>query len=82
MRFRGGGVGHRVTRERTEAMSQEVDTTVLDENEDNFEDDKSYGDGEELEEDEGSSESGNGILYLVFMDILINYTRGFDETLM
>ena len=48
MRFRGGGVGHRVTRERTEAMSQEIDTTVPDENEDNFEEDESLGDGEEF----------------------------------
>ena len=50
-------MGHRATRERTEPMSQEVDMTIPDENEDNFEEDKSFGDGEEFEEDEGSSES-------------------------
>jgi hypothetical protein len=49
-------VGHRGTRERTEHMSQEVDMTVPDENEE----DESFGDGEEFEEDEGSSESDIG----------------------
>ena len=56
MRFRGGGVGHRATRERTDPISQEADTTIPDENKDNFEAD-SLGDGEQLEEDESSSES-------------------------
>ena len=53
-------MGHRATRERTEPMSQDVDTTVPDENEDNLDEDKSFGDGEEFEEDEGSSESDIG----------------------
>ena len=51
MQFQGGGVGHRATRERTEPMSQEVDTTVPDKNGDNFEEDESFGNGEEFEED-------------------------------
>ena len=55
MRFRGGGVGHRATHERTDPISQEADTTIPDENKDNFEVD-SLGDGEQLEEDESSSE--------------------------
>jgi len=60
MRFRGGGVGHRATRKRTETMSQEADTTIPDENEDNFEEDESLddgGDSEQLEEDELESSS-------------------------
>ena len=57
MQFRGGGVGHRVTQERTEAMSQEADMTVPNENQDDIEEDEPFGDGEQFEEDEGSSES-------------------------
>ena len=60
MRFRGGGVGHRATREHTESMSQEADTTIPDENEEIFEDDalqEEEGPGEEWEDDESSSES-------------------------
>ena len=53
-------MGHRATREHTEPMSQDVDTTVPDENEDNLDEDKSFGNGEEFEEDEGSSESDIG----------------------
>ena len=53
-------MGHRATHERTEPMSQDVDTTVPDENEDNLDEDKSFGNGEEFEEDEGSSESDIG----------------------
>jgi hypothetical protein len=61
MRFRGGGVGHKATRERTERMSQETDTIVPDENVDNFEDEsESMGDGEQSEEDEASSGSDVG----------------------
>jgi hypothetical protein len=59
MRFRGGGVGHRATREHTEPMSQDADTTIPDENEENFED-ESLGDGDQLEDDEMSSESDIG----------------------
>jgi hypothetical protein len=59
MRFRGGGVGHKATQERTEPMSQEADAMAPDEND--FEEDnlESFGDGEELEEEasEASSES-------------------------
>jgi hypothetical protein len=52
MRFRGGGVGHKATRERTEPMSQEAVTTVPDENEDNLEGDELFGDEEQSEVDE------------------------------
>ena len=61
MRFRGGGVGHRATHEHTKPMSQEAGTeTVPDENEDNFEGDESFGNGEQSEEDEANSESSIG----------------------
>jgi hypothetical protein len=60
MRFRGGGVGHRATREHTKPMSQESDTTIPDENEDRDSESESLGDGEQLEEDESSSESDFG----------------------
>jgi hypothetical protein len=45
-------VGHKATRERTEPMSQEADTTVPDENDDNLEEDDLFGDKEQSEEDE------------------------------
>ena len=38
-------------------MSQEADTTVPNENQDDIEEDKPFGDGEQFEEDKGSSES-------------------------
>ena len=62
MRFRGGGVGHRATREHTETMSQEPDTTIPDENdsEDNLEDEL-LGDEQELEDEQMSSESESDI---------------------
>ena len=60
MRFRGGGVGHRATRKHTETMSQEADTAIPDENEDNFKDDET-GNSEQLEDElESSSESDIG----------------------
>ena len=40
----------RATRKHTETMSQEVDTTIPDENEDNFEDDET-GNSEQLEDE-------------------------------
>ena len=43
-------MGHRATRECTDPISQEADTTIPDENKDNFEVD-SLGDREQLEED-------------------------------
>ena len=62
MRFRGGGVGHKATREHTEPMSQEADTTIPDKVEDNVEEDKLLDDAEEWEDDifESSSESEIG----------------------
>jgi hypothetical protein len=60
MRYRGGGVGHRATREHTDPISQESDVTIPDENEDSFEEDELLGDGGQLEEDESSSESDFG----------------------
>ena len=59
MRFRGGGVGHRATREHTDLLSQEADTTIPDKKEDNLED-ESLGEGELWEDDETSSESDIG----------------------
>ena len=59
MQFRGGGVEHRATRECTDPISQEADTTIPNENEDNFEV-NSLGNGEQLEENESSSESDIG----------------------
>jgi len=57
MRFRGGGVGHRATRERTEPMSQEADTMVPN----NGNDDELFGDGEQQSDEEGSeSDSSEG----------------------
>jgi len=60
MRFRGGGVGHKATHERTEPMSQEADTTVPDDNEDDIEEDGSFGDGESEEEGPGSDGDNPG----------------------
>ena len=60
LRFWGAGVGHRATRKRTETISQEADTTIPNENEDNFEDDET-GNSEQLEDElESSSESDIG----------------------
>jgi hypothetical protein len=42
----------RQPRERTEPMSQETDTTVSDENNNNLEEDELFGDEEQLEVDE------------------------------
>ena len=53
-------MGHRATREHTESMSQEADTTIPNENEETFEDDalqEDEGLGEEWVDDESSSES-------------------------
>jgi hypothetical protein len=62
MRFRGGGVGHRATREHTEPMSQEADTTIPDKNEDNFEDELlDDGEDSEWEDDELESSSESDI---------------------
>ena len=64
MRFRGGGVGHKATREHMEPMSREADTTIPDNFEDNhdIEEEGSLGDGEQWEDDEleTSSESDIG----------------------
>ena len=60
MRFRGGGVGHMATRERTETMSQDADMNIPEENEEDFEEDDSEsldsGDAEQLD-DEWSTDS-------------------------
>ena len=63
MRFRGGGVGHKATREHTEPMSQEADTTIPDNVEDNVEEDKllDSDDAEEWEDDEFESSSESEI---------------------
>ena len=63
MRFRGGGVGHKATREHTEPMSQEADTTIPDKVEDNVEEDKllDSDDAEEWEDDEFESSSESEI---------------------
>ena len=61
MRFRGGGVGHKATREHTEPMSQEADTTIPDKVEDNVEEDKLLDDAEEWEDDEFESSSESEI---------------------
>ena len=52
-------MGHRATCERTDPIPQEADMTIPDKNKDNFEV-NSLGDGEQLEEDESSSESDIG----------------------
>ena len=53
-------MGHRATHKHTETMSQEADTTIPDENEDNFEDDET-GNSEQLEDElESSSKSDIG----------------------
>jgi hypothetical protein len=63
MRFRGGGVGHMSTRERTETMSQEVDMMVPDEDEDNIGGDDPSGFGLDQQSEEeplGSDEDEEG----------------------
>ena len=61
MRFRGGGVGHKATREHTEHMSQEADTTIPDKNEDKFEEYEFLDNEEEDDEYESSSSSESDI---------------------
>ena len=59
MRFRGGGVGHKATREHTEPMSQEGDTTIPDKVEDNLEEAELLDDAEEWEDDELESSNSS-----------------------